>query len=175
MSCDGVCADARTPLGRPIASSTSAPLCRRKGAADNRQASRFGEERGEPKVEENGLQLSSYCFFEPRTGMPRSRDGEVSGEALAGASDQARRGSDADGEQAFYRDAAFAQDAFEVLVFERVPGFEAADLAVDRRRQREGGAGELPVFRSPGVVGVGEELAVAAVAAFGVPVELVSR
>ncbi len=108
--------------------------------------------------------------------MRRSRGGEVSGEALAAASDQVCRGSDADGEQAFYGDPAFAQDAFEVLVFERVARFEAADLTVDRHRQREGGAGELPVFRSPGVAGgVGEELAVAAVAAFGVPVQQVSR
>ena len=50
-----------------------------------------------------------------------------------------------------------------------------ADLAVDHRRQREGGAGKLPVFPSPGVVWVGEELAVAAVAAFGVLIEQVSR
>src|SRR5215212_2333530 len=95
--------------------------------------------------------------------------GEVVGEALAGASLQARRGSGPDGEQALYRDTLFAEYLFEAFVLQRRPGFQASDLCVGFGRLGEGRAAELPVLRHAEPVWIGQELLVPGSSSLGVP------
>jgi hypothetical protein len=68
-------------------------------------------------------------------GVPQFRycSGEITGETLLGASLQAGRDRNTNGEQAFDRNTVLAQNSFEVLVLKRYPGFEAAYFPIDLR------------------------------------------
>jgi hypothetical protein len=71
---------------------------------------------------------------------------QISGEAPLGAPDEPGGCRYLHGKRTHYGYSTSCQGSLQVLIFQRRTGFEAADLRVGRRRERERGAAELPVF-----------------------------